>query len=216
MGNKSEVAFPTFGARFLVSNSKGYTLIELIIVIALIGILITLSFVSLNSANQREQTRSVTDGIRSELRSGREDSLANKIATSGLFAGQPAGYYGILFLNGSVVTNALYSDYWSRSYAVIRVEKGKNLNCSLANCGATVIRTVTFPNGVQVATNSPGKAPPYPAVRAVLFHQFDGAASLYDNNGAILSPVPPTFYMTIYGTGNNQLVTLYPGTGRIE
>ena len=187
----------------------GYTLIELLVVVALIGILVMISYVSLNNANQHEQTRSTALNIRTELQSDREQSLANKIASFGSSVGLPASYYGIL-LYGRVVGG---STYVATSYAVIRVESESGLDCSKADCGATVLSRESLPSNITVTSSG---TVGLTAVRVIAFHASTAAVGVFDTNGNLISPAPGTVTLTVAGSGNNQTVDIDTATGRIQ
>jgi prepilin-type N-terminal cleavage/methylation domain-containing protein len=164
------------------SNHFGYTLVELLVVMALISIIVLISFTSLDSGNQREQTRAGADNLRTDLKSQQENALDNKVSSSG----DPAGYYGILF--GPSLPFI--------SYSVVRLEKyptPKAFDCTQPNCNTTVLSTYTFNGSATISSVSPGN------LRAIFFTETTSIPVFYKSSGLTSGPVT----VTVSGLGNN-------------
>jgi prepilin-type N-terminal cleavage/methylation domain-containing protein len=171
----------------------GYTLVEIIVVLGIIGILSTLAYNGLASGNIREATRSVALEIRNAIRSSQEQALASKLNT----AGQPADHYGVLLErdNSGKIT----------AYDIIRIEKCKNL----VTDPPTIIITTTLPKGVTVTT-SPS------TLKAITFRKNKGDTQFFDSAGNPLAPdADGSATITATGVGTYQ-VKIFKDTGRIE
>lgn len=105
---------------------------EVIVAIAIIGILSAAAYTGLSGANRGEATRAAALEIRNAVRSAQEQALTSKLNS----AGKPADHYGV------IVT--------ASSYQVIRIEECSNLS------QAIIISTHNLPSGVSIATSPTG------------------------------------------------------------
>lgn len=113
----------------MTSSTKGYTLVELLVVIGIIGLLSGLAYTGLSGANRSETTRNAALEVKASIRNAQEQALTSKLNSAGV----PADHYGIQ-VTGS-------------TYQIIRIEKCANLS------QATVISTLNMPSGVTVTTS---------------------------------------------------------------
>ncbi len=178
-----------------MSSSKGYTLIELIVAISIIGILAGIAFLGLRGVNGRENTRNVGLEIKGALRNAQEQALVSKLNSAGL----PAAYYG-------VVIN-------SNSYQFVRIEKvADGQPGSFAN--PTILNTNNYPVGVSVTTT--------PSVKFIVFTENKSLVKFFDSSAVGTTPpaeVAPAgdgaVAINVTGTGT-QNVQIFQATGRIE
>lgn len=167
-----------------LGKSGGYTLIELLVVIGLISIITLITFNSLDTGNDREQTRALADTLRTDLKAQEENSLSNRVDQ----AGNPAGYYGILF--GASVPFTQYS--------LVRLEKYptvKTFDCTQANCNTTVLSTYKAQGVAKVSVRNPAN------LRAIFFTQTTGAPVFYSTTSTVLNPATATVTITGIGSG---------------
>jgi prepilin-type N-terminal cleavage/methylation domain-containing protein len=194
-------------------GQRGYTLIEIIVVLAIIAILTSIAFTSLNIGNNRENTRTAALNFRNEIRSDQEKALTNQQAQiSGV--NQPADYYGVV-LNGSLVGGV----FQANTYSTIRVEHCASLNCSAGNytssCGSTVVTTVKLPTSVFVTatpTVSSGGQTHY--LRFITFQKSSSTPYFWDDTGSQMSSTAVT--LSVNGSGSPFNIQIDQGTGRID
>ena len=107
---------------------SGYTLIEILVAISIIGVLFSFGFVSYRDFSRRQALSGLVKQIQGDLRLAQGDAAAGY---------KPSGCLGTL---------DSYSFYIS-SNSVYKVQ---------ANCGATTtdVKSVTLPSGATMSTNS--------------------------------------------------------------
>lgn len=177
------------------ASTAGYTLIELLVVIGLIGIITIISFNSLDTGNNREQMRALSDNLRTDLKAQEENALDNKVDQSG----NPAGSYGILF--GASVPMTQYS--------LVRLEKYpsvKTFDCTQPNCNTTVISTFKAEGSAQISSVVPNN------LRAIFFTQTTGAPVFYSKTSTVLNPFTVTAIITGFGNLSVQVAVSRVGT----
>lgn len=113
----------------MMSFTKGYTLVELLVAIGIIGLLSGLAYTGLSGANRSETTRNAALEVKASIRNAQEQALTSKLDSAGV----PADHYGI--------------QVTSSTYQIIRIEKCANLS------QATIISTLNMPSGVTVTTS---------------------------------------------------------------
>lgn len=113
----------------MTSSTKGYTLVELLVAVGIIGLLSGLAYTGLSGANRSETTRNAALEVKASIRNAQEQALTSKLNSAGV----PADHYGIQ-VTGS-------------TYQIIRIEKCANLS------QATVISTLNMPSGVSITTS---------------------------------------------------------------
>lgn len=176
-------------------SARGYTLIELIVAISIIGILAGIAFLGLRGVNGRENTRNVGLEIRAALRNAQEQALVSKLNS----AGNPAAYYGI-------VINA-------DSYQFVRIEKVADGQLG-SFASPTILNTNTYPTAVTVTTT--------PTVKFIVFTENKSQVHFFDSSAVGTTPpseVGPAgdgaVAINVTGSGT-QNVQIFQATGRIE
>jgi prepilin-type N-terminal cleavage/methylation domain-containing protein len=189
-----------FGVFSLGKSQRGYTLIEIMVVVAVIGILSVITFTSLNGSNQREQSRQSAITLRSDLRSVQEQALANKVDSSG----NSAAYYGILLGNDNSASHT--------SYSIVRIDKSVTPQCTtgsgVADCNSTIVSTIKLPQGVTITAN--------PNYRLLTFTEFDGKPTFFDSGGSAITTGGPVTISVNGLSGGPLTVSLTPVTGQIQ
>jgi len=172
-------------------KSGGYTLVELIVAIAIIGILAGIAFTGLYGATGRENTRNTALEIRGTLRNMQEQALTSRLNS----AGNPASEY-------AVVIDPTF-------YQTVRIEKG---NSNPVTPAATVVTEPTrYPAGVTVSTT--------PTLKFVSFTENKAVVKFYDSAGnPVAAAADGAVAITVSGgaTGGTQTVKIFQATGRIE
>ena len=190
--------------RFLPGSERGFTLVELLVVISVIGILAVLSFLSLVTVNQGELSRNAALSIRNDLRLAQSAALSNELETS---TNQPDCYYGII-LNG----NPAGGSFNITSYSTVRIQKqGGSCQGTLptscpnttGNCGTKILSTTPFPSSVAVSTPL--------SSRLLLFTETSAAVQVVPVSGL----PPATVVISIKESGTTLTVSL-DSSGRIE
>lgn len=183
--------------------SKGYTLIELIVVIALIVIITLIGFNSLRSGSSTQDVQNNYLDLRNDFQAQQESSLSNKIDSS---TGSPNDYYGIKLL-GTVSSGAL---------RVTGFQQVKIGSCGNITQAQTIGTQINFPSGVS------GTVTPVNFMW-IFFHKDDGALSFYDSS---MNPINPSscgclnadgsVSIQLTGSGVTKTIKIFPSTGRIE
>ena len=106
-------------------NRSGFSLIELLLVLAVVGILATLGFTSLLSAQQRARLQEAQTLITSELERAR--SSAQRLNTSQTVAWTAEGINGKRFGNGITLTSPPDSFVYTAPYGETTLEDGLEL-----------------------------------------------------------------------------------------
>ena len=167
-------------------RERGYTLVELLVVMAIMGILAGIAYTGLQGGNRAEATRSASFDLRNAIRSAAEDALNSRLNSAGV----PADHYGIQIVSSS-------------EYQTIRIEK-----CQLLS-QATVTSTVDLPAGIKI-TASPSN------LKSITFRKNTATPVFWDGSGNSLAPnADGSVTLTITGTGTFT-VKVYQSTGRIE
>lgn len=112
----------------ILKSTKGYTIVELLVAVGIIGLLSGLAYTGLSGANRSETTRNAALEVKAAIRNAQEQALTSKLNSAGV----PADHYGIQ-ISGN-------------SYQIIRIEKCANLS------QATIISTHNMPTGVTVTS----------------------------------------------------------------
>lgn len=111
-------------------NEKGYTLLEILVALTIVGIIFSVGYVGFRSFSQRQEMQGVARNIRGDLRLAQEQALAGK-KPSGLNCDSPATLDGFNF---SVDSANVYSI---------------NAVCSQ---GTIETKSVTLPTGITLST----------------------------------------------------------------
>jgi len=87
-------------------NEKGYTLLEILVALTIVGIIFSIGYVGFRSFSQRQEMQSVVRNIRGDLRLAQGQALAGK-KPSGANCDSPATLSGFNFRVDSLTTYSI-------------------------------------------------------------------------------------------------------------
>jgi len=204
----------------MTGSSRGFTLVEALVVIAIIGILSLIGFNSLNLTSKRDASRNSALDFRNAVRTIQEQAQTNKIALSGTNANSPADYYGILLSCQGTGCGIQSGRYVADSYKFIRVERCTSLDCHAdpTNCGASIVSTVSLPKGITITTDviTIGTSSVYP--RIISFAKGSSLPVFYaiDSSNYTTTPAQTSLILTTRGDTLPPTVTVFGSSGRVE